>query len=66
MATTGPYRTRSEIIPTHPDVVMRFEELRLTLKWDKVSTLMAVDGQQMFVFAGFDNFLGLAQKHKLK
>ena len=60
------YGTRSEIIPTHPDVVMKYEELRLTLKWDKVSTLMATDRQQMFVFAGFNKITGTITKARIK
>ena len=66
MATTGPYGTKSEIIPTHPDVVMRYEEITLSLKWDKVSTLMATDGQQMFVFAGFNKISGTCTKARIK
>lgn len=58
MATTGPYGTRTEIMPTHPDVVRRFEEIRLTLKWDRPATHLAVDGQQIFVFAGFNQLDG--------
>ena len=58
MATTGPYGTRTEIMPTHPDVVRRFEEIRLTLKWDRAANHLAVDGQQIFVFAGFNKITG--------
>lgn len=66
MATTGPYGTRTEIVPTHPDTVRRFEEIRLTLKWDRVSTLLASDGQQIFVFAGFNKISGTITKARIK
>ena len=66
MATTGPYGTRTEIMPTHPDVVRRFEEIRLTLKWDRPATHLAIDGQQIFVFAGFNKISGTITAGRIK
>lgn len=62
MATTGPYGMRTEIMPTHPDVVRRFEEVRLTLKWDRKAHHLRLDGQQIFVFAGFNSITGTITK----
>ena len=44
MGTNGPFNVRSEVIPTHPDSVKRYNEIALNLNWDNISTLLATEG----------------------
>ena len=66
MATNGPFDAKANIVPADPDGLKRYNDVSLTLKYNGLTSVLASAGEEMFVFAGFNEISGHISSATLK
>ena len=66
MDTNGPFPSKTVIVPADLDSVKRYNEITLNLKYNSVSTVLHVEGEEMYVFGGFNEISGSVSSAKFK
>ena len=65
MATNGPFDAKANIIPADPDGLKRYNDVSLTLKYNGLTSVLPAQGEEMYVFAGFNEIFGHISAAKL-